>query len=129
MNTFQRLVAVFGLAAGAAVAQPPGGPAGGAFDIERLAVLLDLDAYQKGEVERVLREQREARLAAREEAIASGERPSRDDLRARREQNRAAMFGQLRNVLTEQQIVKLELLMEPPQGGRGPRGGPPGGVL
>ena len=135
MTQFLRLVAVFAFAAGVAAAQPPlGPPPGGAFDIERLAVLLDLDAYQKGEVERVLKEQREAqmaareaRLAAREERSVSDERPSPEELHARREQGREELFGKLGNTLTELQMTKLKLLMEP-QGPRGPggRGGPPG---
>ena len=133
MTHLTRLVAVFALAAGVAAAQPPGPPSGGALDIERLAVLLDLDAYQKGEVERVLQEQRAARLAAREERLAAreerpapSERPSPEELRARREQGRDELFGKLANTLTEQQITKLKLLMEPAQGLRGPRGRPAG---
>ena len=71
--------------------------------LERLAILLDLDAYQKGEVERVLKEQREAMRAEREaqraareanDGAATGERPSRDELQARRDESRDAVFGQ-----------------------------------
>lgn len=132
MKRFHSLIAVVGLAAGVAGAQPPGAPAGGGpLDIERLTILLDLDAYQKGEVERVLTEQREAQRAAREaqraareqERAAGGEPPSRDEMRARREQNRDELFGKLQNTLTEQQLTKLKVLTELPPGGRGPRGG------
>jgi hypothetical protein len=130
MKRFTLLVAAVGLAAGAALAQPPPGPpAGGRFDLDELAILLDLDAYQKGEVERVLGErraamqaEREAMRAAREANAESGERPSRDEMRARREQNRDELFGKLQNTLTEQQLTKLKILLQPPQGGRGPRG-------
>jgi hypothetical protein len=125
MKHFIRFVAAFGLAAGIAVAQPSGAPPGGAFDIERLAVLLDLDPYQKGEVERVLAEQREARRAAREQLAASDERPSHEELKAQREQAREQVFEELKNILTESQMTKLKLLMEPPQGPRGRRGTPP----
>jgi hypothetical protein len=125
MTPITRLVAAFGLAAGIAVAQPPGPPPGGAFDIERLAVLLDLDAYQKGEVERVLQAQREARRAQREARAASEERPSPEALHAEREQSREELFAQLQNTLTDLQMTKLKLLMEPPQGPRGLRGTPP----
>ena len=52
-------------------------------------MLLDLDAYQKGEVERVLTAQRDARMKARAElnnSSSTTEPPSREDMRARREQ-------------------------------------------
>ncbi len=98
--------------------------------MDDLAILLDLDAYQKGEVERVLTEQRAAVRAAREEqraalaeSAANEERPSRDEMRARREQNREELFGKLQNTLTELQLTKLKILMEAGPGGRGPRGG------
>jgi hypothetical protein len=126
MNRFTPFLAVLGLAAGSASAQPPGPPPGGAFDIERLAVLLDLDAYQKGEVERIFKEQRDARVAEREQRAATDERPSPEEFRARREQDREALFGKLQNTLTQQQIEKLKLLTEPPQGPRGGRRGGPG---
>jgi hypothetical protein len=48
-----------------ATAQPPGKPRGPAVDIDRLAVLLDLNDYQRGELERALSEQRAARQATR----------------------------------------------------------------
>ena len=130
MKRLNSVIAVLGLVAGAAVAQPPPGlPPGGRFDMDDLTILLDLDAYQKGEVERVLTEQREAQRAAREaqraaqESAATDERPSRDEMRARREQNREELFGKLQNTLTEQQLTKLKILMEAGPGGRGPRGG------
>src|SRR5262245_39037335 len=132
MKRLNLLITVLGLAAGAANAQPPGPPPGGRFDLDNLAILLDLDPYQKGEVGRVLEEQREAMLAEREAQRAAREQsesatpsqpPPRDELRARLEQNRDQVFGKLQNILTEQQMTKLKILMQPPQGGRGPRGG------
>ena len=130
MKHLTLVLAVFGLAA-AASAQPPGPAPGGRFDIDNLGVLLDLDAYQKGEVDRVLTEQREAvraereaLRAEREQRAAAEDRPSRDELRTRRDANREELFGKLRNTLTEQQLTKLKILMDSQQGGRGPRGGP-----
>ena len=130
MKSLNSVIAVLGLVAGAAVAQPPPGlPPGGRFDMDDLTILLDLDAYQKGEVERVLTEQRAALRAVREERAAAEEggakeeRPSREEVRARREQNREELFGKLQNILTEQQLTKLKILMEAGPGGRGPRGG------
>ena len=111
--------------AGAALGQPPGPPAGGPFAIERLAVLLELDAYQKQEVERVLTEQREARRAAREERAAATEPPSREDVQARRVQDREQLLDKLRNTLSAEQLEKLDIVLDMQPGGRGPRGGAP----
>ena len=133
MKHLNLFIAALGLAAGAANAQPPGAPLGGRFDLDNLAILLDLDAYQKNEVGRVLSEQaeamraeREAQRAAREanDGAATGERPSRDELQARRDERRDAVFGKLQNILSELQMTKLKILMQTPPGGRGPRGGP-----
>ena len=140
MNQLKVIVAVLGMAAAAAFAQPPGpgggpppgGPGfGGPPDIDRLAILLDLDPYQKGEVQRVFTAQREAMQAERQQHAAAGDhqRPSFEEMQARRQQNEDAVVGQLKNVLSDTQITKLKVLLEPPAfGPRGPRGGPPGGV-
>lgn len=131
MKRLNLLITALGLTAGAASAQPPGPPPGGRFDLDTLAILLDLDAYQKGEVGRVLTEQQEAVRAEREAQRAAREqsdnaptdpRPPPDELRARRDENRDEVLGKLQNILTEQQMTKLKILMQPPQGGRGPRG-------
>jgi Spy/CpxP family protein refolding chaperone len=130
------LVAVLGMAAVAASAQPPpgapGGPPhgghgfGGPLDNDPLAILLDLDPYQKNQVQTVLTAQREAMKAERQQARASGQRPSFEEMRAKRQANEDAIVGQLSTVLSDTQITKLKVLMEPPmRGPRGPRGGPP----
>lgn len=118
MNSLNSLVAVLGLAAATASAQPPGPPPGPRFDIDQLTVLLDLDAYQKGEVERLLAEQREQGRAAREAFAGAGERPSFEDMQARREQAQAELVAKLSAFLTEQQIAKFKVLMDRPAGGR-----------
>ena len=141
MNQLKYLVAVLGIAAAAASAQPPGPPGGpphggpgfgGPPDIDRLVILLDLDPYQTGEVQRVLTAQREAMKAERQQQRAATDdhqRPSFEEMRARRQANEDAVVGQLKNVLSDVQITKLKVLMEPPaRGGRGPRGGPPAGT-
>src|SRR5262245_6282189 len=129
-TTTKTLIAVAAFAAaGTAFAQPPGGPGGRGGppgpNIERLTVLLDLDAYQKTEVERVLKEQRETMQAERKAHEATGERPSFAEMQSRREQAQQDTLTKLQSVLTEQQITKFKLLMEPPAGGRfrGPRDG------
>jgi hypothetical protein len=120
MKRFTYLAAALVLTAAAASAQPPHAPGGrgGPPDIERLTVLLDLDAYQKGEVERILTEQRAAMRATREQHVESGERPSREEMHTRREQGRAELITKLQAVLTEPQIAKFKVLTERPAGPR-----------
>jgi len=128
MRTIYIAIAAIALSAGAASAQPPDvpqGPPGGPGNIERLTVLLDLDAYQKTEVERILGEQRATMMAERKAREATGERPSFEEMHARREQAQQDTLAKLQGVLTEQQIAKFKLLMEP-MGGRGGPGGPGG---
>lgn len=120
MNRLGYLVAVLGLAAASVSAQPSGPPPGGPrFDIERLTILLDLDAYQKGEVERLLTEQREQSRAARAAVAESGQRPSFEEMQARREQSQTELVTKLESVLTAPQITKFKVLMERPEGNRG----------
>ena len=109
-------------ATGTAFAQRPGGPLAGRFDIDRMAVLLDLDEYQKAGVTRVLSEQREARAAMREQFAASGERPSREEIETHREQMQQDTLTKLQSVLTEQQLTKFRVLTERPEGPRHERG-------
>ena len=141
MNHLKVILAALGMAAAGAYAQPPappGGPPGGGPgfggppNIERLTILLDLDPYQAGEVQRVFTAQREAMKAERQARFASGERPPRpsfEEMQAKRQANEAAIVAQLSTVLSDTQITKLKVLMEPPAyGGRGPHHGPPPGV-
>ena len=125
MQRFTSLLAVLTLtAAAAANAQPPGPPPGGPrFDIDDLAVLLDLDTYQKGEVDRILKEQRDTMRATRQQFAESGERPTREQMEGAREQNREALLTKLQGVLTEPQIAKFKVLTDRPRGPRGPRDG------
>jgi hypothetical protein len=107
-----------------ASAQPPEPPRhGGPGDIERLAVLLDLDAYQKDQVQRILNEQREQLQAQRKAHEQTGERPSFEELQAVREQAYNDTITKLQGVLTELQVTKFKLLTERPMGGPGGPGG------
>jgi hypothetical protein len=101
----------------------PLGPAG--LDIDRLAVLLDLDPYQKGQVQQALTDQRNAMRAERQTDKAAGTRPSFQDMQARRAQAEQDLIGKLGTVLSDAQITKLKVLLEPPRGGFA---GPPGGA-
>ena len=101
----------------------PHGPPG--LDIDRLTVLLDLDPYQKQHVAQVLSDERNARRAERQANEASGTRPNFADMQAKRVEAEQQMVTKLTGVLSDAQITKLKVLMEPPNGGRGPRGAPP----
>jgi len=132
MRASRHLLFALAFVAVAASAQPHAGGHGrghggfaGPMDIDRLAILLDLDAYQKGEVERVLKEQRAAAIAARGELRSDEPRPSFDEMRARRESFRNDTLSKLGAILTEAQLTKFKVLTEPParpaRGDRGPR--------
>jgi Spy/CpxP family protein refolding chaperone len=100
---------------------PPG------LDVDRLTVLLDLDPYQKAQVEQVLDTQREAMRAERKANENAATKPTFADMQARRAEYQQQVVTKLTGVLTDAQLTKLKVLMEPPQGGRGAgfRGRPP----
>src|SRR5262249_53334437 len=105
----------------------PHGPPG--LDIDRLTVLLDLDPYQKNQVAQALQDQRTAMRAERQANEASGTRPNFADVQAQRVQSQQQLISKLTGVLSDQQITKLKVLMEPPRGGpAGHRGPQPGGA-
>jgi Spy/CpxP family protein refolding chaperone len=113
-------IALFTVFTGVATAQPP--EPGERMD--RMAILLDLDDYQKGEVQRIFDEQRAARQARRDAIRESGVRPSREERDAQRQQARDNMRLQLQGVLTPEQMTKFDVLAEDRQGrGRRGRGG------
>ena len=136
MRSTSYFIATMGLVAATIAttigAQPPGPPPGGRGlgapggpgDIERLTILLDLDTYQKGEVERVLKEQRAAFVAEREAAQASGEKPLYQP-RTSPDKVREDTLTKLQSVLTPQQLEKFKVLTERPGPGPGRRGPPP----
>ncbi len=128
MKTKVTLLALAWLASGVAFAAdtttatttPPARVAPGP-DMDRLALLLDLNAYQKTEVEKILKEQHEQMRAEFESARASGAaRPSRDEMKAKREQAKTELNTKLSAVLDETQLKKFDALHERGPGpGRG----------
>ena len=122
MKSVVYAVALSTIVTGVALAQPPGR----AEHMDRMAIRLDLAEYQKTEVQRILQEQRENARALRETMRESGERPTREERVARREQMRDATMTQLQDVLRPEQITKFEVLSdmarERGRGGRGGRG-------
>jgi Spy/CpxP family protein refolding chaperone len=127
MKTKVTLLALAWLASGVAFAAdtttatttPPARVAPGP-DMDRLALLLDLNAYQKTEVEKILKEQHEQMRTEFEAARASGTRPSRDEMKTKREQAKTELHTKLSAVLDETQLKKFEALHERGPGpGRG----------
>lgn len=102
-----------------ALAEPPARPAPGAH-MDRLALLLDMNDYQKTEVARIFKEQHEQMRANREQTRESGVRPSREDMRAAHQQAQENLNARLSSVLDATQLQKLAALKEM----QGPRGGP-----
>jgi hypothetical protein len=134
MKTRITIAAIALLAAGSVLAEPSAPPPGrGGPDIERLAVLLDLDEGQKAAVKQVFDEQRQQRKAEWEKAKQSQTasqkenrtRPTREEMRARREQMQKETVEKLRPVFTDIQMTKFEALMAsrpdmPPRDGKKP---------
>lgn len=106
------LLATALLAAGVAAAG--GGPGQHGPDMERMAILLDLNDSQKAEVQKVLEEQRAKMQTVREQHRASGTRPSPEDRQTMRETMRQETVTKLQGVLTPEQIKKFEALTDRP---------------
>jgi hypothetical protein len=94
-----------------AMAEPPPPPQ---FDIDRFTVLLDLTDAQKPTVQQVLKDEQQTMQAEREQAMASGVRPTREEMKAKHEAMRQTLHTKLQSVLTPAQLTKLDVLMEPP---------------
>ena len=122
MKTKVTLLAIAWLASGVALAADPAptsphagmrGP-----DMDRMALLLDMDAYQKTEVEKILKEHHEQKRAQFQAAKASGTRPSREEMQTLRDQGKQELHTKLSGVLNETQMKKFDALRER---GPGPR--------
>lgn len=108
------MTGVLVLMSGVALAGPAPAAAGPHMQIDKLEILLDLDAYQKQEVQKILEAQHAARVAKREELRASNTRPSRAEMFAQREAAQKETRGKLEKILTEQQLKKFDVLTERP---------------
>jgi hypothetical protein len=137
MNMKTRLMTgVLVLISGVALADgpPPGAPGHGpgpgpGMSIDKLEVLLDLDAYQKQEVQKILDEQHAAMRAKREQMRNSQTRPSFQEMEAQRATAQKETRAKLAKILSDQQMKKFDVLTErPPMRPRGDhrnRGGNP----
>lgn len=125
MKPVTTLLALAWLTSGVALAQTPSTSTAGPDSerMDRMALLLDLDAYQKTEVEKILKSHHEKMRAQREAARASGTRPTREEMAAKREESQQELRTQLSGVLNETQLKKFEALREGRGAGPGRFGG------
>lgn len=80
--------------------------------MERLATLLDLDDNQKSQVQTILEEQHSKRQALHAEARASGQRPTREQMRQQHDEMQKETMEKLKSVLTDAQLEKFEALKD-----------------
>lgn len=107
------LIASAWLATGIALADtPPKAPPGP--DMDRIAILLDLNDSQKAAVQQVFEEQRQKMREAREQYKASGKRPTREEMKQAHQQRKQETLTKLQGVLTPEQMKKYEVLTDRP---------------
>jgi hypothetical protein len=122
MKSVAYVIALSTIVTGLAMAQPPDGSE--RMDrMDRMAILLDLNEFQKTEVQRILQAQRETARVSREAMREAGERPSREERMAHRQRAREVVLTQLQSVLTQDQLTKFEVLAADERRGRGRRDG------
>lgn len=121
-------LAVLALASGIAVVQTASAqPAPGrGQQLEKMAVLLDLTDSQKLQLQQVFVEQRAQMQALRQQAQASAEKPTREQMRATHEQLHQQLLSKAQGILQPEQFKKFQILTEHPHWGhRGPPAAPP----
>jgi Spy/CpxP family protein refolding chaperone len=99
------------LVAGLALADPHEGHQHGP-DMDRMAILLDLNDTQKAQVQEILEQQHDKLRATHEESRASGTRPSREDMEKQHDAMKQETITKLQTVLTPEQIKKFEALAD-----------------
>jgi Spy/CpxP family protein refolding chaperone len=111
------LIAAALLAGTVALAGPHEGRPGP--DMDRMAVLLDLNDSQKAEVQKIMNEQHDKLKAKHDELHAAGTKPTREEREKFHEEMKQDLTTKLQGVLTPEQMKKFDALMEHPRGPRG----------
>ncbi len=111
------LMAAAMLASAVALAHPHDGAHGP--DLDRMAILLDLNDSQKAEVQKIFDEQHQKLEAAHEERRSAGTKPTRKERARFHEDMKQEMTARLQGVLSADQMKKFEVLMDRPQRHRG----------
>jgi protein CpxP len=114
MKSRVALIAAALLASAVALAGPHEGQHGP--DMDRMAVLLDLNDSQKAEVQKIMSEQHDKLKAAHDQAHASGTKPTREERQKFHEEMKQEMTTKLQGVLTPEQMKKFDALMDHPRG-------------
>jgi Spy/CpxP family protein refolding chaperone len=113
MKSRVALIAATLLASAVALAQAHDGAKGHKGpDMDRMAVLLDLNDTQKAEVQKILDEQHDKLKAAHDQAHAAGTRPTRDERAKFHDEMKQDTVTKLQGVLSADQIKKFEVLMD-----------------
>jgi hypothetical protein len=103
------------LASAVALAHPDHGPSGP--DMDRMAVLLDLNDSQKAEVQKIFNEHHEKLKAAHDQQSSAGTKPTREQRAKFHEEMKQDITTKLQAVLSADQMKKFEALMEHPRDG------------
>ncbi len=117
MKSRVALIAAAMLASTVALAQAHDRPRGP--DMDRMAVLLDLNETQKVQVQKILDEQHAKVKTAHDERHAAGTKPTREQREKFHEELKQDTTTKLQSVLSADQIKKFEVLMDRPRGHRG----------
>jgi Spy/CpxP family protein refolding chaperone len=104
------------LASAVALAGPHGGHGP---DMNRMAILLDLNDTQKAEVQKILDEQHDKLDAVHAQQRAAGTKPTREERVKFHQELKQDTLAKLQGVLTPEQIKKFEVLTERPHRHRG----------
>jgi Spy/CpxP family protein refolding chaperone len=104
------LIATALLASAVALAGPHEGPRGP--DMDRLAVLLDLNDSQKAEVQKILNEQHDKLDAVHEQQRAAGTKPTREERQKFHEELKQDTTTKLQAVLSPEQMKKFDALTD-----------------
>lgn len=91
-------------------------------DLDRMAILLDLSADQKTQVQQIFQEQHDKMKAVHDQAQSSGTKPSREERQKFHEEMKQDINTRLQAVLSADQMKKFDALMDhgPRSGRRGP---------
>jgi Spy/CpxP family protein refolding chaperone len=113
MKSRVALIAAALLASTVALAQAHDRPRGP--DMDRMAVLLDLNDAQKTQVQQILDEQHAKAKAAHEERRSAGTKPTREERQKFHEELKQDTATRLQSVLSADQLKKFDVLMERPR--------------
>jgi protein CpxP len=117
MKSRVALIAAAMLASAVALAHPHDGRPGP--DLDRMAILLDLNDSQKAEVQKIFDEQHEKLKAVHEQQRSAGTKPTREERAKFHQDMKQEMTTRLQGVLSADQMKKFEVLMDRPRGHRG----------